>query len=140
MPSAGLLLAKYNSSGTIQWQRRFKQTAGQQTELPSGQPAQNTQGMSVRVNSTGAILVGTGNNLSTLLISLPADGSKTGTYTNGSSTYVYEASSITEAAASPDAVAVSGYNFFEVAGSLTDSATTISSAAHTPVSSTVFSL
>jgi len=80
------ILWKLNSSGTTQWQRTMN----------------NSNLSAVEVLSTGELLVtGTWKGLSsggsdqTLVIRVPADGSKTGTYTVGGTSIVYAASSYT---------------------------------------------
>jgi hypothetical protein len=99
--SGDLLLASYNTSGTIQWQRTFGSTAGADT--PAG------------------IALGPGNTLYVLsnntLSRLPRDGSRTGTY----GSYVYAASSLTDAART----------LTDASSSLTDAARTLTDAART---------
>ena len=79
--SDDMYVAKYNTSGTIQWQRRI------------GNNTNSEQANSVAVDSQGNVyLVGYGQvsgvwNI--LYAKLPADGSKTGTYTVGGVSYVY---------------------------------------------------
>ena len=78
------LIAKYDTSGTIQWQRTLGTTSG---EL----------GYGIKVDALGAIYVtgyttSTGNDL--WAAKLPADGSLTGTY----GSWVYQASSLTPGA------------------------------------------
>lgn len=89
--SADCLLAKYNTSGTIQWQRR----------LASSAP--NEQANAISISPLGDILVAGYYNPSgyyMILASLPSDGSKTGTYTVGSSSFTYDATTMTDAASS----------------------------------------
>lgn len=78
-------VAKYNSSGTIQWQRNIDNGSG-------------VLGGGMFVDANGDIypnyLIYTGA-YTPLIGKLPSDGSKTGTYTVGSSTITYTASSLT---------------------------------------------
>lgn len=81
------IIAKYDGSGVIQWQRRLGTTGTSDTAY------------GVSVDSSGNIVVnGYFGGGSALLARLPADGSKTGTYTVGASTFVYAASAATDAA------------------------------------------
>jgi uncharacterized delta-60 repeat protein len=79
-------IAKYNSSGTIQWQRRL------------GNSSINSYGYGIYADA-GAIYVAgftyVGGSNKTLIAKLPKDGSGTGTYTVGGYSFVYEASSLT---------------------------------------------
>ena len=84
-PQTGMLV-KFNSSGTVQWQRSLS----------------NSNLSSVKVLPGGELgIVGTWKGLSsggsdqTLYIQVPADGSKTGTYTVGGTSVSYAASSFT---------------------------------------------
>jgi len=83
------IIAKWNSSGTLQWQRSI-----------SGSDAL-TLGK-IKVDSSGFMyIVGTrnvGGNNDALAFRLASDGSGTGTYTVGGSAITYAASSLTEAA------------------------------------------
>lgn len=91
-PSA-ILIAKYNSSGTLQWQRRFSVNVN-----------------SVRPNANGLIISGDNIYLAGLSKApadgyiftavLPTDGSKTGTYSLGGYSYTYAASSFTDSTTS----------------------------------------
>jgi len=81
-----LQIAKYNSSGTIQWQRRL------------GNSSVSNYSYGIYADA-GAIYVagftGVGGSNKTLIAKLPQDGSGTGTYTVGGYSFVYEASSLT---------------------------------------------
>lgn len=89
-----VFLLKYNSSDVLQWARTIRNTA----------TSMNVQCWNLRINSAGTKLLlsgyrGTQNisaasngNLTAVLLCLPTDGSKTGTY----GTYVYEANSDSE--------------------------------------------
>jgi hypothetical protein len=83
-------LIKRNSSGTIQWQRKLTVSGGCGFQ-------------DVKIDSTGTKMVISGytsasGNADYMLLKLPTDGTLTGTYTVGSYSYTYEASSFTEAA------------------------------------------
>lgn len=104
------IVAKWNSSGTLQWQRTFKSSSG------------NTAFSSIKFNSTGTSMyissyTNVSGNYDYVLLKLPTDGTLTGTYTVGSYSYTYAASSLTEAA----------YSGSNVSGSLTDNAGTFGS-------------
>lgn len=87
-----LFLAKYNSSGVIQWQRTI-------TTSGSG-----LYGESIKVDSSNNIYIvgvtNAGSNSNAFLARLPSDGSLTGTYSVGGYSYTYAASSYTDSAAS----------------------------------------
>jgi hypothetical protein len=80
-------IIKFNSSGTVQWQRSLSYTSN------------HLQLNSVAIDNNGGLVVsgGTnnGSNYGSFAAKLPADGSKTGTYTVGGLTIVYAASSYT---------------------------------------------
>jgi uncharacterized delta-60 repeat protein len=128
-PTSGtykILLAKYNNSGTIQWQRTLGGSSG--TTYSSG----------IRIGSSGDIYItgrtniaGAGN-FDILIAKLPADGSLTGTY----GTLTYEASSLTEAAA---ALGVTTTTFASAATTLTEGTITLTDAA-TTLTTTVIEL
>ena len=76
-------IIKYNTSGTLQWQREITLTNT------------NLEPFGVAVSSTGVPhAVGRGN--IPLYAKVPANGSGSGTYTIGSNTYTYAASSMSE--------------------------------------------
>ena len=130
-PSGGqdnLFLAKYDTSGTIQFQRRL------------GNASQPSIGYSVAVDSTenvyvcGYTSVAGGNDF--LFAKLPGDGSDTGTYTVGGYSFTYAAATLTATTASlTDAAATlvslelgdtsSGSSLTDAATTLTSSVTTI---------------
>ncbi|NBR23249.1 MAG: hypothetical protein EBU08_05620 [Micrococcales bacterium] len=86
-----VMIIKWDSSGTVQWQRRF---------IASSQsPSVND----VTVSGTSLIITGNYTNGSinnAYLIKVPLDGSKTGTYTVGGLSYVYSTASYTETSGS----------------------------------------
>jgi hypothetical protein len=85
------VIAKWNSSGTLQWQRSI---------TPS---ANSVSLQDIKINSSGTTMYVTGvssvsGNNDYVLFKLPTNGTLTGTYTVGSYSYTYAASSYTEAA------------------------------------------
>jgi hypothetical protein len=86
----GGLITKYNSSGVIQFQRIIRETSGIQWDSPR-----------LATSSNGKIIVGgygvpSSNYIEQYLVA-PNDGTLTGTYTVGSFTYSYSASTFTDA-------------------------------------------
>ena len=85
--SYAMVMSKYNSSGTIQWQRQITGSS------------RNCYGYDVKVDSLGnPIFIGTSMTTSAtdsrfLIAKIPADGSKTGTYTLSGTTLTYSAAS-----------------------------------------------
>lgn len=88
-----MCMAKWNSSGVIQWQRQLVTTG-----------TRKTYGYDVSVGPDGLpVFIGYSTNSSNadqkyLVAKLPADGSKTGTYTLAGDSYTYSATTFTEAA------------------------------------------
>lgn len=95
--NTAMFMAKYNSSGTIQWQRSITNAA-----------SRKSYGFDAAVDANGSpVFFGYNVNSSSadarfFTVKLPSDGSKTGTYTVSSTTWVYGASSLTAANYSPD--------------------------------------
>ena len=84
------VIAKWNSSGTLQWQRKLTVSGG-------------CQFSDVKINSTGTSMYISGytyasGNYNYILLKLPTDGTKTGTYSVGGYSYTYATSTFTEAA------------------------------------------
>lgn len=110
------ILVKYDTNGTIQWQRSL----GTSLQEISGGMAVDVAG---DVYVSGYVTIGGApTRRDVLLAKLPADGTKTGTYTVGNQSVVYATSSFTDSA-----------------GNLTDSATfnTDSAGAYTSAASTL---
>jgi hypothetical protein len=105
----GYFFAKYNSSGVIQWQRRLKTGSYDEIASIKADPNGNLymNGYSNVFGTNGA-----------LFAKLPADGSKTGTYTVGSYSMTYAATSATDSATS----------YTSVTSTLSEQTTTLSSA------------
>ena len=101
-----MLIAKYNSSGTLQWQRTFGSSSFERLE-----------GIFVKDNVVYACALSGSSAGKYLIIKIPTSGSLTGTYDGGN--YVYEASSLTSA--------TSGLT--DAASTLTDAAGTLTDAA-----------
>ena len=112
-----VLITKYNTSGTIQWQRSLadSRAAG----------GQNDYGQGIATDSSGNVYVtgffrnsSAGTNV--LITKLPNDGTKTGTWTfDATRILTYATSSLTDAAGS----------LTDAAGTLTDAASSITDAA-----------
>lgn len=88
------VVAKYDSSGTLQWQRSLIVSA------------RYTSFTSIAISGSNLIISGQSTNTSPssnadiLLLQVPTDGSKTGTYTVGGLSYVYATSSLTSSTSS----------------------------------------
>jgi hypothetical protein len=116
--TSGSHIIKYNSAGTIQWQRSFTRTSG------------TTQLTAIRIDGDNFVITGGTDTTSgdIVLAKLPIDGTKTGTYTIGSSNFVYAASSLSDTAASLSAFlgnSSSGNVFNDNAGTLTATTTAL---------------
>jgi hypothetical protein len=116
------ILAKYNASGVIQWQRSLGGTA---VEVLKGV---FVQGESVFV--CGRSTASGSNDF--LFAKLPIDGSATGTYTVGGYSFIYGASTLTDAATTFSSITAT---FTSSTSTLTDTATTLTDAATTLTSS-----
>jgi len=123
---SGLIVAKYNTSGVIQWQRKF---------------STNMTGQGVSVDSLGNVYVSGDIYLSSnaayniLIAKLPGDGSLTGTYTLGGSSFTYAASTLTDAttsfSSSTSSLTSSTSTLTDAASSLTDAASSLTSSVTT---------
>lgn len=107
-------ILKFNSSGALQWQRTLSS-------------ASTDQSFGIVVDASGNVLVSGSYSSSYLLARLPADGSKTGTYTVGGVSFTYSASAFTTSTPT---------NTWSASGS-TDSVTTLVDAAGTYVDAAV---
>ena len=121
------MIAKYNTSGTIQWQRSLGSTA-------------ESSGLHIAINSLGDIYVSGFTEVSGprsfLFAKLPSDGSRTGTYTVGGYSFTYAASTLTDAAGTLSSLSLS---LTDSTPSLTTTASTLTDAAST-FTSTVTSI
>lgn len=119
----GALIAKYNTSGTIQWQRK----------LGTGS---TSKGLSVdslgNFYIAGSISTATTGTYNMLVAKLPGDGSLTGTYTIGGTSYTYAASTLTDATTS---YSTSTSSLTSSAGTLTSATSTLTDAATSLTSS-----
>jgi uncharacterized delta-60 repeat protein len=123
--SNDVLITKYDTSGTIQWQRTL---GGSITDY----------GWGIAVDSSGTVYVtgqtastsGTGINV--LITKLPGDGSKTGTYTVGGVSFTYAASTLTAATSTLTAATST---LTAATSTLTSSTSTLTSATSTLTSS-----
>jgi hypothetical protein len=91
------VLLKYNSSGTIQWQRKL--TNGSSISMAQQYPDAN-----MTIDNDGSIIIGGYVDGRAVLMKVPPDGTKTGTYTSNSIAYTYAASSGTDSAFSNNGV------------------------------------
>jgi hypothetical protein len=106
-------IVKYNSSGTIQWQRKLSRTSG----------TINIRG--IKLSGTSVVVTGFTDTTSNDIIigKFPNDGTGAGTYVVGASSFVYGAGTLTDSAGtltnnvSGGGVNVNAYN--SSAGSLT---------------------
>lgn len=116
----GLYLLKYNSSGTLQWQRSISNV-------------NTTYSFGVTVDSSYVYWIGkvNGADNSSLVLKVPQDGTGTGTYTVGGSSFAYAASSLTEGMTVYSTVTPTNNttgsitpSFSNISGSLADSSIT----------------
>jgi hypothetical protein len=91
-----LWLAKWNSSGTIQWQRSITSSTG---SLKSAGWAGTYSVNGFHATDTALVFTASDNNKA-VLFKLPKDGTLTGTHVINGVTYTYAASSLTEASSS----------------------------------------
>ena len=99
-------LAKYNSSGTIQWQRSITwngSTYSHSKNLNIGKITLDANGDLIITGWMNYYDVCSVTNYGAFTMKVPPDGSKTGTYTVGSETFVYAVSTQTDAASSATA-------------------------------------
>jgi len=121
-------ITKYNTSGTIQWQRKL------------GNSVSTSYGYGVKIDSSGSVcVIGTSNvangTYKFLFAKLPSDGSLTGTYVVAGQNILYAASSLTDAATSYNENAAgltsSTTTLTDATSSLTDSSTSLTSSVTT---------
>jgi len=119
-------IAKYNSAGTIQWQRALQvgtYSLGYEISIDSNNDIYH-------VFNGGAS--GSSVPLDLFIAKLPSDGSRTGTYTVGGMSVVYSTISMTDAATS--------YTQNNTSGSLVDGDMTVVSNQFTPTTPTGFTV
>lgn len=105
LASQNIVILKYNSAGTLQWQRTLANSTGN-----------NDAGYGIRATATNVFIAGiiTQTNSDVFVASLPSDGTKTGTYALGSTSMVYAASSLSESTPSyteADATTVTVFSY-----------------------------
>lgn len=120
-----IVFAKYNTSGTLQWQRLL--------DIPSS----DARGWGVALTPSGALCItGYAPYDYTLIMKVPSDGSKTGTYSLRGRSFVYDVSSRTTTTPSFTTSASSG-NIYSIGYSLSSnsltSASTSNSSATVPI-------
>lgn len=124
--TAVLHVSKYNSSGTMIWQRNL---------TPSGGSSTGADGKSITIDSFGNFIISGITNVSgtneCLIVKLPVDGSLLGAYVVGTYTFTYATSSLTLTTSAATNV-VSGYSpsigaITVSAGTLTDATGTLTS-------------
>jgi hypothetical protein len=113
-------ICKYNSSGTLQWQRQITTDASVTYKYFRG----------IKVDSLGnmfmaGVMMTSSNNQYFFLGKFPSDGSKTGTYVVGGFSFVYAAATATTGTAS---LTVASSTLTEGATSLTSSTSTMTEA------------
>jgi hypothetical protein len=91
-----LCLVKYNSSGTLQWQRTLQiYVSPSTTDTQVRMPRISVSGSKVNIGAT--VYNATGTTWYAFALQYPTDGSITGSYTNATTTMVISASSLTSA-------------------------------------------
>jgi len=104
-----LTVVKYNSSGTLQWQRKFSLSGG------ALRASYNSGGGNIIVNSYGvhifayAYVGGAGSVYTPFVAKIPLDGSHTGTYTVGTSSITYGTGNFTDSSIGTTYVFASTY-------------------------------
>jgi len=102
------VILKYNSSGTLQWQRTLKGPGNSLNYYLSGQDVTISNGNVIITgyqNTTGVSNAWYG-----FTVSVPTDGSLTGTIVNGGNNYVYAVGTGTESAGQTVTISTSGTN------------------------------
>lgn len=117
------VIAKYDSSGVIQWQKYFRSTSA----------SASVYFQSIKIDSFNNLIVsgytnGSGT-VDLLTVRLPSDGTKTGTYSLGGASYVYENASLTDASIfltlSTSSLVDASTSLTDAAGTLTDASTSL---------------
>ncbi len=118
-----VLIAKYNSSGVIQWQRTLCGVAlsGNTTEYGTAIAVDNVGNLYINGASDSLSLA-----LTFLIAKLPQDGTLTGTYLLSAGSIIYQASTLTDAAST----------FTGAAATLSSASLTLTDAAGTLTSTT----
>lgn len=118
--SNDLYLAKFNSSGTLQWQRRFGSATSQLSDQSGCLAVDNASNMYI-----GATHTTSGGTTQSLIIKLPTDGSLTGTY--GDFTYGTASQTVSNGTLSGPGGALSSstLNLTSSSRSLTESAASL---------------
>ena len=119
-------IAKYDTSGNIQWQRSLNS-------------ADAEYGKSIAVDSSGNFYICgqsyAGGGVKFLFAKLPGDGSLTGTYTVGGNSFTYAATSLTDAASSltsaTSILTAATSTLTSATSTLTDAASTLTSSVTT---------
>ena len=97
--SGSTYLLKYNSSGTLQWQRVISPTSGFYLNSNLADFILDTTDSAIIINYGASNVTSTGNGYVKLVLKYPMDGSKTGSYTVGTATFSISAGSGSEDAA-----------------------------------------
>ena len=98
--STSTYLLKYNSSGTLQWQRVISPTSGFYLNSKQVDFILDTTDSAIIINYGASNVTSTGNGYVKLVLKYPMDGSKTGSYTVGTASFDISAGSGSEDAAS----------------------------------------
>lgn len=93
-------LLKYDSSGTLQWQRLITPTSGFYLNSNNVDFILDTTDSAIIINYGASNVTSTGNGYVKLVLKYPMDGSKTGSYTVGTASFDISAGSGSEDAAS----------------------------------------
>jgi uncharacterized delta-60 repeat protein len=121
-PNQQCIIAKYDSSGSIQWQRNLSNSS------------LSVRFNKIAVDSSGNIHVFgfiSGSPATSIVAKFPGNGSYTGTYTVGSYSFTYDASSLTDATSSITNSSTSLGTYNDVLTSIDYSSYTSSDAAET---------
>ena len=92
------VLVKYDTNGTLQWQRSYKRTTTSGSDTFGGIAIDSNGTLYISGSTTTTTTAPVG--YSGLLLKLPSDGSKTGVYTVGGVSFTYAVSTFTSATGS----------------------------------------